>query len=53
MDENYGRFEADDRSWDTVFWQRQGSEEAARYCARKQGFVIISKDSDFVGPHAL
>ncbi len=25
-EENYGRFEADDRSWDAAFWQRQGSE---------------------------
>lgn len=24
--ENYGRFETDDRSWDAAFWQRQGSE---------------------------
>lgn len=26
MKENYGRFEADDRSWDVAFWQQQGSE---------------------------
>jgi hypothetical protein len=25
-EENYGRFEADDHSWDAGFWQRQGSE---------------------------
>jgi len=23
--ENYGKFEADDRSWDRAFWQSQGS----------------------------
>jgi hypothetical protein len=23
--ENYGRFTADDRSWDVAFWQEQGS----------------------------
>jgi len=26
IEENYGRFELDDRSWDAAFWQRQGSE---------------------------
>jgi hypothetical protein len=26
IEENYGRFEADDRSWDAAFWQRQGCE---------------------------
>ena len=25
IQENYGRFEADDRRWDVTFWQRQGS----------------------------
>jgi hypothetical protein len=25
-EENYGRFEEDDRSWDAAFWQGQGSE---------------------------
>ena len=25
IQENYGRFEADDRRWDIAFWQRQGS----------------------------
>jgi len=27
IDENYGRFEDDDRSWDVNFWQRRGSAE--------------------------
>lgn len=26
FEENYARFEEDDRSWDIGFWQRQGSE---------------------------
>jgi hypothetical protein len=26
IEENYGRFKDDDRSWDASFWQRQGSE---------------------------
>ena len=25
MQENYGRFDTDDRSWDVSFWQQQGS----------------------------
>jgi hypothetical protein len=25
-EENYGRFELDDRSWDAAFWQGQGGE---------------------------
>jgi len=25
IQENYGRFEDDDRSWDVAYWQRQGS----------------------------
>ncbi len=24
--ENYGRFQSDDRSWDVAFWQGQGGE---------------------------
>jgi len=27
IDENYGRFEADDRSWDVNFWQSRGGAE--------------------------
>jgi hypothetical protein len=27
LEENYGRFETDDRSWDVSFWQRRGSAE--------------------------
>jgi len=27
IEENYGRFEDDDRSWDVAFWQRRGGAE--------------------------
>lgn len=27
IDENYGRFEDDDRSWDITYWQRRGGAE--------------------------
>jgi hypothetical protein len=27
IDEHYGRFEEDDRSWDIAFWQRRGGAE--------------------------